>query len=236
MFTGIIEAIGRVKSVEKKGASGRITIEALVDLARENVRPLSGVNLGDSISVNGACLTVTEIKKCVEGGHPLFSADMSAETLKLTTLGTLKSGAHVNLEAALTLSKPLGGHIVTGHVDGIGTIRKKSANGRHVDLEISVPERLMSQIVKKGSIAVDGISLTVTEVGLSPLRGLDFFKTAIIPHTLEKTTLPSKAEGSTVNIETDVLAKYVERFLSAKEGKKGVSEEFLKEHGFFKKG
>lgn len=224
MFTGIIEAIGRVKSVEKKDASGRIIIEASIDLARGNVNP------GDSISVNGACLTVTEIKKGVEGGHSLFSADMSAETLRLTTLGTLKSGARVNLEAALTLSKPLGGHIVTGHVDGIGTIRKKGANGRYIDLEISVPEKLMSQIVKKGSVAVDGISLTVTEAGR------DFFKTAVIPHTLEKTTLPSKAEGSTVNIETDVLAKYVERFLSAKEERKGVSEDFLKEHGFFKKG
>lgn len=218
MFTGIIEATGRVKSVEKKGASGRMIIEAPVDLVRENVKP------GDSISVSGACLTVTEIKNNV------FSADMSAETLKLTTLGTLTRGARVNLETALTLSKPLGGHIVTGHVDGIGTIRKKTVNGQYVDLEIGVPEKLMAQVVKKGSIAVDGISLTVTEAGR------DFFKTAIIPHTFEKTILLSKAEGSAVNIETDVLAKYVERLLGQREDRSGISVDFLKEQGFFRKG
>ena len=217
MFTGIIEAIGRVKSVEKKGASGRIIIEASIDFARGKAA------LGDSISVDGACLTVTEIKKGV------FSADMSAETLRLTTLGTLTRGALVNLEAALTLQKPLGGHIVTGHVDCIGTIRKKDVNGGYVDLEINVPEELIAQIVRKGSIAVDGISLTVTEAGS------DSFKTSIIPHTLEKTTLLSKAEGSTVNIETDLLAKYVERLLGARDDKKALSVDFLREQGFFKK-
>jgi len=217
VFTGIIEAIGRVKSVEKKGASGRIIIEASIDFARGKAA------LGDSISVDGACLTVTEIKKGV------FSADMSAETLRLTTLGTLTRGALVNLEAALTLQKPLGGHIVTGHVDCIGTIRKKDVNGGYVDLEINVPEELIAQIVRKGSIAVDGISLTVTEAGS------DSFKTSIIPHTLEKTTLLSKAEGSTVNIETDLLAKYVERLLGARDDKKALSVDFLREQGFFKK-
>lgn len=214
MFTGIIENLGTVKSIEKKGAFGRITIETGVDM--------DIVKLGDSISVNGACLTVTALSKAG------FSADLSDETLNVTTLGELKAGDRVNLEFALTVSKPLGGHFVTGHVDGIGSIKKKTPKGASVDLEVAAPSHVLSQIVKKGSVAIDGISLTVADLTDGG------FRIAIIPHTLKHTTLSLKPEGSKVNIETDIIGKYVEKFMRP-EKRKGISEDFLSEHGFFKK-
>ncbi|MBI1911194.1 MAG: riboflavin synthase [Deltaproteobacteria bacterium] len=213
MFTGIIESLGTVKSIEKRGAFGRITIDTGT--------VLEGVKLGDSIAINGACLTVTGL------GGGSFTADLSDETMRVTTLGDLKGGSKVNLEFALTLSKPLGGHLVSGHVDGIGTIRRKITKGDSMDLEINVPEGLMSQIIKKGSITIDGISLTVAE--LEPYG----VKIAVIPHTLQHTTLLSKQEGARVNIETDIIGKYVEKFFRADKGK-GVTEDFLAEHGFLK--
>lgn len=214
MFTGIIEAVGAVKSVEKRGAFGRIFIESALDL--------SGVKIGDSMAVCGACLTVTGLWGRV------FSADLSDETLRLTTLGGLKANDKVNIELPLTLSRPVGGHLVTGHIDGVGTIRKKALKGDSMDIEVSVPQGVLGQIVKKGSVAVEGISLTVAEV--TP----DGFRAAIIPHTLKNTNLRDKPEGARVNIETDIIGKYVEKFLSA--GKKGLSEDFLSEHGFLNKG
>lgn len=213
MFTGIIEDIGRVKSIEKRGAFGRITIETALCLDE--------VSLGDSIAINGACLTV------VGKGADFFSADLSEETLLVTTLGELKAGSKVNLERALTLSKPLGGHMVSGHVDSIGRILRKTPKGEAIDLEVEVPSGLMGQVVKKGSITIDGISLTVAEITREGIRA------AIIPHTLKKTTLLDKPEGAKVNVETDVIGKYVERYFSA--SKKGVTEDFLAEHGFLKK-
>ncbi|MBI5644112.1 MAG: riboflavin synthase [Deltaproteobacteria bacterium] len=213
MFTGIIEDIGKVKSIEKRGAFGRITIETSVSLAE--------VAIGDSIAIDGACLTVTG------KSTGSFTADLSDETLRVTTLGDLKSGSAVNLERALTLSKPLGGHLVTGHVDAVGTIKRKTAKGDSIDLEVDIPAHQMGQAVKKGSITVDGISLTIAELTATG------FKVAVIPHTLKRTTLPGKPEGARVNIETDLIAKYVEKYFNA--GKKGVSEDFLAEHGFFKK-
>lgn len=213
MFTGIIEGLGTVKSIEKRGAFGRIRVATALGL--EGVKP------GDSIAVDGACLTVTEVSKGT------FTADLSDETLRVTTLGGLGAGDSVNLELALTFSKPLGGHLVTGHIDGVGTIRRKVKKGDSMDLEVTLPEGLWSQVVKKGSVAIDGISLTVADV--TP----DGVSIAVIPHTLKKTTLISKPEGARVNIETDIIGKYVEKyFLSAK---KGVTEGFLEEHGFFKK-
>jgi len=213
MFTGIIEGIGTVKSIEKRGAFGRIKVATTLGL--EGVKP------GDSIAVDGACLTVTEVSNGV------FTADLSDETLRVTTLGDLGAGTSVNLELALTFSKPLGGHLVTGHIDGVGAIRRKVKKGDSMDLEVALPEALRSQVVKKGSVAIDGVSLTVAEV--TP----DGVSIAVIPHTLKKTTLISKPEGAHVNIETDIIGKYVEKyFLSAK---KGVTEGFLEEHGFFKK-
>lgn len=213
MFTGIIEDIGSVKYIEKKGAFGRISVAAKIDL--------TGVRVGDSISVDGACLTVTG------AGNGYFVADLSDETLRLTTLGGLVAGARVNIEPALTLSKPLGGHLVTGHVDGVGTIAGKTLKGESMDIEFSCPAPLLGQIVKKGSVAVDGISLTVA--GLLPAG----FSVAVIPHTLRKTTLHDKKEGARVNIETDVIGKYVEKYFAS--GKQGITEDFLSEHGFFGK-
>ncbi len=233
MFTGIIEHTGTVKSVEKKGTSGRITVEAALSL--------DSVCLGGSIAVDGVCLTVTGIKK------GSFSADLSAETITLTTLGSLKGGEKVNLELPLTLSKPLGGHLVTGHIDGVGVIKRMAGTGGagggegggggagFVDIEFSVPATLMAQIARKGSVAVDGISLTVA--GTLP----DGFRAAVIPHTLKLTTLSGKREGSKVNIETDLIAKYVERFFLRQKGgespaeKGGVTEGLLSEHGFLRK-
>jgi len=213
MFTGIIEAVGTVKSIEKKGLFGRIVVESGLDM--------TGIKVGDSIAVNGSCLTVTEL---LSGA---FAADISSETFKVTTLGDLTTGSRVNLEPALTLSRPLGGHMVSGHVDGVGTIRKRLDKGSSATLEVSCPAPLMGQIVKKGSVAVDGISLTVAELKA------DGFTVAIIPHTLAKTTLPDKKEGSRVNIETDVIGKYVEKYFAS--GKQSITEDFLSEHGFFNK-
>lgn len=215
MFTGIIEATGRVKYFEKGGASGRIVIETPLEL--------SDANVGDSISVDGVCLTVTDFS----GGG--FTADVSSETLEVTTLGELKEGSRVNLEKSLTLSKPLGGHLVTGHIDGVGKITAKRPSGPGVDLEIEVGRELAGQLVKKGSVAVDGISLTV-----AGLTGSSF-RCAIIPQTLKATTLPDKAVGARVNIETDIIGKYVQKFLKKAKGQEGVTEDFLSEHGFFSK-
>lgn len=213
MFTGIIEDVGRVKNIEKRGAFGRITVETAL--------PMKDARVGDSIAVNGACLTAT----AVSGGS--FSADISEETLRVTTLGDLKSGDRVNLELALTLSKPIGGHMVTGHVDGVGSIRRKTASGENLVIEVAAPAGVLAQVVKKGSIAVEGISLTVAE--LLP----DGFTVAVIPHTLEKTNLLAKGEGAKVNLETDLIGKYVQKFLAKDESR--VTEDFLAEHGFFRK-
>jgi len=215
MFTGIIEDIGRVKFVEKREAFGRIKIETSLDL--------NEVKTGGSISVNGVCLTVTVLSKGV------FDADLSDETLRVTTIGTLKAGDKVNLERALTLSKPLGGHLVTGHVDGLGTVSSRTFRMDYMDFEVEVPAELMGQIVLKGSVAVDGISLTIAEVKPSG------FRVAVIPQTLKETTLLLRREGSKVNIETDIIGKYVEKFFLAGR-KKEITEDFLAEHGFFTKG
>jgi len=219
MFTGIIEDVGRVKSVETYGDSAKIEITSSLDL--------SAMPVGGSIAVDGACLTITG----EAGGSGSFIADVSAETLRDTTLGKgLTAGRPVNLERPLTLSKPLGGHLVTGHVDAVGVIKNKtSRGGRHggfIEMDIEVPEALCSQIVKKGSITIDGISLTVTATG----RGT--FGVMLIPHTLKETTLIEKGPGGVVNIETDIIAKYVERSLGGNKESK-VTEGFLREHGFF---
>ncbi len=210
MFTGIIQNIGAVKGVEKKWKTARIVIEH---------NGLTGVNIGDSIAVDGACLTVVEFSSSV------FKADVSEETMRLTTLGGIKTGERVNIEKSLTPATPMGGHFVTGHVDGIGVIGRKVAEGEFAILDFHISDELLGQIVKKGSIAVDGISLTIADV---LEKG---FRVAVIPHTLKNTTLSFKNEGDRVNIETDIIAKYVERFLSPHK-KQGIDEAFLKGHGF----
>lgn len=195
MFTGIIQAIGRVRQLEARGGDVRIGIEAgQLDWQR--------IGIGDSIAVNGCCLTV--IEKLDDG----FAADASTETLGLTTLGNLERGSPVNLETALTLSTPLGGHLVSGHVDGLGTVRERHDDARSVRFTIEVPPSLARYVAKKGSISVDGVSLTVNEVNGAQ------FEVNIIPHTLENTIIGSYAAGTRVNIEVDLVARYLERMLT----------------------
>lgn len=195
MFTGIIKAVGKVESLTPVGGDIRIGIDT-------GELPMQGVNLGDSICVNGCCLTV--IAKRVQG----FDADASRETLSLTTLGELKPGSPVNLETALTLSAPLGGHLVSGHVDGVGFIRSRREEARSVRFDIEVPEALSRYIAHKGSVCVDGVSLTV-----NALRD-NVFDVNIIPHTMSHTVFGGYEVGSRVNLEVDVMARYAERLLA----------------------
>ncbi len=215
MFTGLIEEIGEIKSIEKGANSARITIKA--DAV------LKDTKIGDSISTNGVCLTVTEFNK------NSFSVDVMAETIRNSNLGKLKSGSKVNLERALRLSDRLGGHIVSGHIDGIGTIVEiyKEENATWVSVQTTV--EILKYIVHKGSITIDGISLTVAYVDES------IFKVSIIPHTKDETTLIIKNIGDEVNLENDMLAKYVEKLLKygeAPKQKKPMTMDFLKSNGF----
>ena len=215
MFTGLIEEIGEIKSIVKGAKSARITISA------EKI--LLGTKIGDSINTNGVCLTVTDFSK------NSFSVDVMAETIRSSNLGKLKSGSKVNLERALRLSDRLGGHIVSGHIDGIGTIVDfyKEDNAIWVSVETTVD--ILKYIVHKGSITIDGISLTVAYVDEN------IFKVSIIPHTKDETTLLIKKIGDEVNIESDMLAKYVEKLLKygeAPKEKKPISMDFLLENGF----
>jgi len=184
---------------------------------------LTEMQLGDSININGVCLTVVERK-----GQKI-SFDLSKETLQKTVLGELKEGDSVNLERPLKLIDRLGGHIVTGHIDGIGVIVEKRREGDYLNLKIRIPETISRYVVQKGSIAIDGISLTVNEY----LR--DEIQLTLIPYTIEKTTLRDKNVGDRVNVEADILGKYVEKLLDREGGKsKGLDFSLLKEHGFIK--
>lgn len=215
MFTGIIEGKGKVLRVERLGGARRLTIEFPSHLTE--------VQLGDSINVNGVCLTI------VEKGDQASKFDLSEETIKRSGLAELKEGDPVNLERALGLNGRLGGHFVTGHIDGLGVITEKKKERDFVNLRLRVPENVSKYVVPKGSIAVDGISLTVNEV-----RGNEIVLT-LIPYTLEKTTLMEKRIGDPVNLEADILGKYVEQLISHKSGKpKGLDRSFLEEHGFLK--
>jgi len=195
MFTGIIEEIGAIRSLRLQGQGGRIAIACRKVL--ENLRP------GDSVCVSGVCLTATEIER--DG----FAADVSAETLRRTYFGTLGAGAMVNLERSVQPQGRLGGHIVNGHVDDVGRVLALPSGGRVGDWIFSLPKALERYMVEKGSIAVDGVSLTIA--GLSPGR----FSVAIIPATVAATNLKDKRVGDPVNLEVDILAKYVEKLLSA---------------------
>ena len=211
MFTGIIEEMGRVKALRREGIAARLTVSAST--------VLGGTAIGDSICVNGVCLTVVDLAK--DG----FSADVAAETLKVTNLGELKIGVNVNLERALQLSARIGGHLVSGHVDAVGRIREKREEGNGWRIFIDAPDAVLRYVIRKGSIAIDGISLTVADVDKS------CFSVAMIPHTAKLTTLGFKTGGDSVNLETDIIGKYVERLLSGRvEG--GVSLELLKKAGF----
>jgi riboflavin synthase len=213
MFTGIIEDKGKVLKVEYRGLEKRLTLEIPKDL--------TGLHPGDSINVSGACLTVAELQ-----GRRIV-LDLSQETLQKTILSELREGDQVNLERALRLSDRLGGHLVTGHTDGIGVIAEKRKEKDFINLKIRVPNHVSRFIVPKGSIAVDGISLTVNN-----LEGEEI-QITLIPYTLGKTTLIDKNVGDRVNVETDILGKYVEKFLDRKgDPSRGVSLSFLKEHGY----
>jgi len=203
--------MGSVKALRHEAGAARLAVSAST--------VLGGTAPGDSICVNGVCLTVVEMDK---GG---FSADVAVETLKVTNLGELKTGEKVNLERALQLSARVGGHLVSGHVDAVGRIREKREEGNGWRIFIDAPDTVLRYVIKKGSIAIDGISLTVADVDK---KG---FSIAMIPHTAKLTTLGFKSTGDGVNLETDIIGKYVERLLAVRvEG--GVSLELLKKSGF----
>lgn len=218
MFTGLVETLGEVAAVRNTGSGIRLS-----------VRPLSVFELetGDSVSVNGVCLTVTRITPGLSGKGEECAFDVSPETMRSTNLGELKPGDRVNLERALRLSGRLGGHIVTGHVDNVGIITGKKPAGEYTFYTFEAPPDVLKYIVGKGSVAVDGISLTVVDVG-----GMSF-STAIIPHTLAATTLGDKGVGDRVNLEADIIGKYVEKLLHGKEPDPGLME-LLKKQGFAK--
>ncbi|MDO9514847.1 MAG: riboflavin synthase [Syntrophales bacterium] len=211
MFTGIVNSAGTVKDVARRGEDALLAISTSMGL--------DDVKIGDSIAVNGACLTVVAVAK------DSFSADVSAETLAKTTLKWLKIGDKVNLERALTLNTPLGGHFVLGHVDCVGDIRERKERSNSIIFGVEIGEETGRYIVQKGSIALDGISLTVNQYEKNR------FYVNIIPHTARETTLGFKKAGDRVNVETDILGKYVERFVHPD---RGINDDFLSKHGFLK--
>jgi len=216
MFTGIIEAVGSVAGRLARGEDMRLRIDTAV-------LNLVDVKLGDSIAVNGVCLTAVELPG--DG----FWADVSHETLKRTGIGKLQDGDAVNLEKALTPETRLGGHLVSGHVDGIGEVISREGRGRAECFIIRAPDKLAKYIAEKGSICVDGTSLTVNAV-----NGAEFELT-IVPHTLQQTIMDSYHVGSQVNLEVDIIARYLERLLlgeAAADTSSGLTEGFLAEHGF----
>ncbi|HSB03559.1 MAG TPA: riboflavin synthase [Thermodesulfobacteriota bacterium] len=215
MFTGIVEDRGKVIRVEHQGQTKKLALEIPMGLTE--------ISLGDSINVSGACLTVVEKKGYV------ISVEASAETLQRTTLNEIKEGEEVNLERALRLMDRLGGHIVTGHIDGIGTIIERRGEGHFFQIRIRMPQPVMKYVVQKGSVAIDGISLTVNECER------DEIQMTLIPFTLQKTTLLKKRAGDRVNIEADILGKYVEKLLDSKGAEsRQMGRDFLREHGFLK--
>jgi riboflavin synthase len=216
MFTGMIEEKRKVLRVEHRGQSKRLTLEI--------PRDLTEIQLGDSINLNGVCLTVVEQKGQTIG------VDLSLETLQRTTFSEVKEGEKVNFERALKLSDRLGGHIVTGHIDGIGVITDKRKERDFLNLRIRVPQSVSRYVVEKGSIAIDGISLTVNECQGEEIR------ITLIPYTIEKTALIDKRIGERVNVEADILGKYVEKMVNQRSEKsEGVDFSFLKEHGFIER-
>ena len=212
MFTGLIEAVGEVARIERRGSSARLVVKAPL--------PAGEIKLGDSIAVNGVCLTVV-------GMDPgSFSFDVSPETIDRTAFRHLKNGSPVNLERALRLSDRLGGHIVTGHVDCIAVVAGlREVSGNSV-VTFRIPREYAGYLIEKGSVAIDGISLTVNNVTD------ESFTVNVIPHTSIRTTLQSKRDGEEVNIETDVIGKYVERLFPVKKNGDGVTFDLLARNGF----
>lgn len=217
MFTGIVEEMGSIRSIAKGSKSAVLTIEA--------DKVLEGSKIGDSIAVNGVCLTVTSI------GAGQFTADVMAETIRRSSLGSLARGSKVNLERAMAADGRFGGHIVSGHIDGTGTVASLKPEDNAVWVEIEAADSILKYIVEKGSIAIDGISLTVAKVTEKS------FAVSVIPHTGAETTLLGKKPGDIVNLENDIIGKYVDRLLhfdSQEQEKKnsGITMDFLTKHGF----
>ena len=218
MFTGIVEAVGKITAIEPQGGDARVRIHS-------DVLDMGDVRRGDSIAVNGACLTVVELESTG------FSADISKETLACTTLGGVRIGERVNLEMALTAVSRLGGHLVSGHVDAVGEVVEQQQEGRCVRLRIQAPAALARYIAAKGSICMDGVSLTVNRIDGT------VFDVNIVPHTSQATTLADYRPGCRVNIEVDMIARYLERLLlgeRAAEDGSILTRAFLTEHGFLK--
>ena len=211
MFTGIIKAKGSITALERRGGDVRLSV-------RSEELPFRSYEIGESIAVNGVCLTAVALR---EDG---FDTDVSVETLDVTSLGSLAVGSAVNLEPSLSLGDRLGGHLVSGHVDCLGTVTSVESDARSIRLAIEIPAEYARYVARKGSVTVDGVSLTVNEV-----MG-NVFEVNIIPHTAEVTIIGGYTAGSRVNIEVDLLARYLERLLAKDEG--GMTMDFLKEHGY----
>ncbi len=216
MFTGIVEEMGKIVRVEKGAKSSRLTVSG--------DKIFSDLKLGDSVATNGVCLTVTSFSKGI------FTADVMNETLKRSNLGELRQGSMVNLERAMIANGRFGGHIVSGHIDGTGVITKIEQDDIAVWYTIRADRKIMKYIIEKGSVAIDGISLTIAKVTDND------FAVSLIPHTAKETVLGYKKTGDTVNLENDVVGKYIEHFLSFKEEPEtkssGITKEFLLKAGF----
>lgn len=212
MFTGIVEEIGEIAAVSVGADSCVYTVRAS--------KILEDIHIGDSIAVNGVCLTVTSF------GGGCFTADVMNESLRRSNLGDLKRGSKVNLERAMAANGRFGGHIVSGHIDGTGILRSYEREANAVWVTITAGEELMRYIIMKGSVALDGVSLTVARVYK------DAFAVSLIPHTGEETTLLNKRVGDRINIENDVVGKYVEKLCGASRGSGGIDEDFLRKYGF----
>jgi riboflavin synthase len=211
MFTGIIKSKGHIRAMDSQGGDVRLTVTS-------DGLPWGDYEIGESIAVNGVCLTAVELHN--DG----FATDVSVETLDVTALGSLSAGSAVNLEPALSLGERLGGHLVSGHVDCKGRITSRTVDARSVRLIVEIPEQYTRYVAKKGSISVDGVSLTINEVSGNS------FELNIIPHTASVTIIDAYAVGSIVNIEVDLLARYIERLIS--KGDDGISLDFLKANGY----
>lgn len=211
MFTGIIQAKGSIAALERRGGDVRLSVQS-------DGLPFASYDVGESIAVNGVCLTAVELR--ADG----FDTDVSVETLDVTSLGGLGVGDNVNLEPSLSLGDRLGGHLVSGHVDCLGTVTSRKADARSIRFTVEIPEEFARYVARKGSVTLDGVSLTVNDVSATS------FEVNIIPHTADVTIIGNYAVGTNVNVEVDLLARYIERLL-AKDGE-GLSMEFLKEHGY----
>lgn len=216
MFTGLVAELGSVEKLAQQGNSFHLTVAA--------TKVMQNLKIGDSVAVNGVCLTVVHL------GDASFTADVMPETVRLTNIGLLHAGDRVNLERTLRLCDGLDGHIVSGHVEGLGTIASRRPDGIAMVVTITTPPELLKYIIKKGSIAIDGISLTVTEVTETS------FSVSLIPHTAKETTLGFKDVGDRVNLETDIIAKYVERMLGFKNKKEEQQTSLLDKSMLFENG